>query len=477
MEGVRVCVYKSNLFEVNKITGDPNRDEMFKGALAYLMNENIAVLLRRGVKTIEIIEMDSSVNCIEGMMKNQSDVLLSSAPYGEQDFDTIYPFDVPKEMKFTIFSAYNATSVDTIKFTDICITAFQKMSYDVVATLIFLLFTFYILLNLSSWIKSVAKFGYRQCSRCRRRRRFRLRYGFEICAHFIKYGSLEFSDGPRRLISFILVMTSFFTLTLIACFLSTQLVSVEEPTLITTYDDVISRPYLQIGCRQLIKVTLESAGPNSRNAKFLKSVQNRLFIDDGNPKTAVQQILDMFAGKLVIVFYNMADEGVRKVKCMLHPLVGEKMKEFTAYPYYSHDPNAEFIQMANIMTQSFRHSFAGQAVIRNWRRATEGGVLDPGARHRMEYKIPKNEILEKGAYYHKCMSARVVKPEIPDIQVVKMINLKSLYKILALSTFCTFEILIIEILCKFFVQRRTSAKPQMNKTGTRSRLRAGHKKQ
>src|SRR5207249_3873695 len=107
---------------------------------------------------------------------------------------------------------------------------------------------------------------------------------------------------------------------------------------------------------------LSSSGPGSVNDHFLQSIKVRHTavsgsnIDMDKAMEMAQKNIDAFSQKRVLLLPSEFQEVVYKTTCMSRPLVALLMKGFTegwtAFPYYSHDPEAEPILMSLIVTQS-----------------------------------------------------------------------------------------------------------------------------
>src|SRR5439155_911285 len=90
--------------------------------------------------------------------------------------------------------------------------------------------------------------------------------------------------------------------------------------------------------------------------------------------TFVKMAPKIFSQKGVLLLPSLLQEAAYKAICMMRPLSASLMKGWTAYPYYSYDPEAEPILMSLIVTQSLRHTTLGKSVLQQNRLQREAGL-------------------------------------------------------------------------------------------------------
>src|SRR5207253_1784549 len=102
------------LYTVVKRKGDHQRESFFDGP----NKDGISNLLSLSGKgfNVSLVETNSTQQCVQSMIRNESDFLLSSIPYMGLDFDHIYPMSLPNDIKMAILSVYNMTSPDSKHF-------------------------------------------------------------------------------------------------------------------------------------------------------------------------------------------------------------------------------------------------------------------------------------------------------------------------------------------------------------------------
>lgn len=451
MESVRVCLSKSPFaYRIIK-DGDPNKELLFDGLVAETLNEALSLAITPGQQA-SFVEKDDIHECLVSMTKNESDFVLSPVPFGGQDFQHIFPITLHKEGKLTLFSAYNMTSSDSKKYADIFNSAFTGLSLEVLMTTLTIIAISLILLNISTRIKTTRI--------TRVRIRPRTKFLSDIYAHFFRQAFLEFDDSTRRIITISLSLLSLFILLACGCVLSTELVIVDTPKLIETYDDVVNNPHINVSIPDVLKSN-DFGGPDrwngeTRNGYFLSRVDSRIvrvsLVGQEGMKQMVKNVDEILQGRMVFVVVNLGDEKMKKSWC-LNVMLGPKMKGFTSFPYYSHDPFAEVIPMTFAISQWFRRTSLGRKFIRNIKHIVETGIYDrPFEASDPEKFMP---IIEKGNYYHKCMSAKVVMPDVDNTQEVRLQNLGSLFKMIALIIIFTCDVLLLEVVLRRLWERRT----------------------
>lgn len=458
MDTVRVCTFKNPVFfTVKKFVGDPTREQLFSGPAAPAVNEFIA-FCGGGHPNVTIVEKESTIDCLVAMNKNESETVLNVLAYGSQDFDAVFPHNVFREVKMTIFSVYNATSPDSVHYVDIPKSAVEAVSAGVMVATLFVILSSYLLLNVGYRINY--KVRHLRC--IHRKQKHRLQFLFEIFGCFLQKQFTEFKDTPRRASILVLMLTSFFVLSGLACVLATQLVVLDYPKVIETYDDIMKDPQIKTFFPPYVRESMETSGPQSRNGKFAIAAKHRLFHSKKEGLDLIMEIArDLFHRSLVLMFPNVADRQVRELICMLYPITGSFMIDRSAFPYHSQDPQGESINMVFVMSQFYRTTKEGQKVISGFRRMVEGGI--PGQTiNTLEYSDKKaDELLEKGNYYKKCRTSLIVKPEVPHSRV-ELRNLKSLVSASTFSGILIINVLIIEVFVRRMCRKRRRNERQTN---------------
>lgn len=383
--------------------------------------------------------------CVESLLKNESDFIQSFIPYGRQDFDRIYPVFLWREIKMSIHSAYNRTSSDSKHYANIGKSALTGLGWGVVSTTIALLLFSYLLVNGAVFVKLV-----RMRRRTLRFRQYRWRFGFGVFSLFMRQGSLNCSNRINlSLVSLLISLISFYVLVSISNVLTTELVVIDQPHLISDYDKITQNPVMKVATAEAFSTDdlMMSSGPESRNGRFWQAVENRTFplIMESTSLDDLLTILDdAIQHRVIALLPKMFDNGIHKTICKLYPLAEEKLKGAMAFHYFTQDPETEGIPMSMVITQSFRKTETGKKFIVNWRRAAESGLADKIVSFiDIAAIVPAN--LPQGDYYRTCMyGGRIIMPDVPNTQSVKPENMVSIFVSFVGSCCFIFLILILE---------------------------------
>lgn len=435
---IRVCVFTlTTMFEVRK-DGDPNKEMLFTGATGKFQNDNLA-LLTRGMN-VSFVQRESTRECVQSLIRNESDILMSTVTYDGQNFEDVYPLPHLREVKITIFSAYNMTPPDLKHYADIALSAVDGISYGVMTLSLLLIIIAFGLLNFATCIRNK-----------RKRQKFRLRYAFECFAHFVHQDSIDFGDDKRRFISVLISTAAFFILLAVSCVLSTELVVIDKPELISCYDDIMKNPLMNVAFPDALDMVemLKEKGPNTHNWNFWEATKNRMLPVSGvgvNPIDVFMKHMDeIFHGQMIGIVPNLNNLLLKKLACIMGPLVKEKYSgSFTPFPFYAVDRYSEGILMTSVMNQHFRKTANGEKFIKNIEKAVEAGIINQAIKtfDPSSYFPPTIDI----SYYEKCLHSIVVMPDIPNSYSVKVDNLVTTLKMITFGVLVALYIWCFELL-------------------------------
>lgn len=449
---VRVCIYRlTMLYKISRNHGDPGKDVMFTGYMGNIFNEQFS-FTNRGMN-VTFIERDSTSDCVQALMRNESDTVYSIVPYVGQDYDKVFPIGIWDDVKITIMSAYNRTSLDHVHFADILESVFKGVSLGVIVNCVVFSILTSLLLNAATWIRKMKK---------NERQAPSLQCGFEVLAHFFQQKSIGFSDSIRRFLCVMLSLLSFFVLLGTACIMSTELVVVEKPNVIASYKDIINEPSIKIvfGTTLSVEDMARDSGPNSANGKFWSKAKHRVHGLSGAGNDSVNVFManmdNMFKRKDIVLSPSVFDFYSKKASCILwstqRTFMIEDGQERLKFPYLSHDPEGEAVLMAKIMTRSFRNTRNGRLMTRNLIRSHEVGIL-----HQMFKSLdPRNHFVPMDIskdYLEKCLTEKVVMPDVPLNPPIKIRNLVFLLQAMGVIVMATVDLLILETLWKIVVEK------------------------
>lgn len=447
MDAIRICLFRLSM--AFSIVQDGNSTKL-EGTMGSTMNE--AIFMAAKGHEVDFTDKGNIHDCIVSLIKNESDFIFSAVPFGGQDFKYIFPFILSNEVKYTIFSCYNMTSSNSRRFADILKSAVTGLSVEVIVSVIGLLIVFATLIRMSTLTKLRT-----------RHNRCKLKMIFQVYSHFIKQSPLKFDDVTRRLLSYFLSVMSFFVLLATGCVLSTQLVIIDQPTVVTTYNQVINNTSIKVVIPDVIKAE-DFGGLNtnkSQNGYFFYKVKDRIVKVSGTGMDPFNKVLDNFdeiiQGRMVVIIPNVADPLMRRTLCLSGPFFTTKMKGFLTFPYYASDPQAEPVPLSFVITQSFRQTPSGHKLVTNVKRAIQAGIWDYPFKRIEPATVMPAEVVGKGDYYQKCMSAMVVMPDVQNTQQVKRENLSGLFKFSGCVVVVTSIVLTVEVIIRQLLGRRKVA--------------------
>ena len=255
-EVVRVCVIEADgIFNLPKDIkpGVPYHEKIaFTGGigrymgliwdLLYFIDKNLTVSLH-----VKNSFGSGDDGCLASISKNESDfaVALYDYPY-DQDYEKVYPLSILYEEPVVIFQGYNTTS--RINFVDIFRKTLQSFSLSL----------WLLLLNTLIVISLIMKIGYNYRKkldlRCKHPLTTRLsrftqhkkenHYPFyETFSLFMGQNGSEFNTLFGQIISLIISLASFVLIFGYICnLMATDMVVVDKPITLNTYEDVINRP-------------------------------------------------------------------------------------------------------------------------------------------------------------------------------------------------------------------------------------------
>lgn len=407
--------------------GDPSKEVILSGVIAKAYNDLLGVSFN-DVNVSWVSVVGSSQDCVTSLVSNESDTTIVIVPYGEQDFDHIFPHSLDRDMSVPILSAYNATSRKAMQHVDIATSAITGLSVGVIVTSVVLFLTCHVLLNMATWIREARE----EQSRTQIRRP-RIRFGFEVFAHAIQQESMDFDDLTRRYICVMLTMTSFFVLYALSAVVTTELVVLPQPKLIKTFDDIISQPNLRIIDMQ------HDIMNNVKTQALWHQLKDRIV--NGSDSQDVysgfaKNMQGLFTAQHVFLFPDNFLKECRKMTCSFTPIMRTSYG-IPAFPFIAQDPTFPIVLMTHIMSQRFRTTQEGKKVVKNVRRGMESGFYD---HYSKRYKTGDNPFanlmpkVETNNMEDRCVHERVVSYDVPNTMTVEIPNLLSAFKLFALGS-------------------------------------------
>lgn len=428
---LRVCfIEMSSWMSLTRTIGDPSKEQFFtspvSSAAARFINELFATLMKGQNVSLQLEEEHSK--CYDSLKHNQSDFLLQFADYQDVPFDQIYPIYVVKDMKIAFASLYNMTSPDSMKYADIMMSAFNALDKYTYFLVTVSLIVQCLLLNATNWMRRSLQ---------RRKGPLRFRYSFAIVSHFLQKVFFEFNSAARRITSSNVTILSFFIFFFISSFVATDLIVFDDPKLISTFDDIINNKDITVMYTTALNTgdMIKDASNNTKIAKLRQAIKDRTYVMSGFSMTMEQALLleqPAMSGKRVVVWPDISMSISTDILCYLMSAIKElKMKGFEAYPYPKTDPDSEGVQWASVMTQIVRQTRKGHILEKTVKRFNEGGIPQY-LMNNIDFKgmIPVQPNFD---YYRKCISHRIVRPDVPVTQVVAPVNLASLFKGFAIA--------------------------------------------
>ena len=383
----RFCVTPvSGVFEIvdyeSKWAGGQIHDQFpkVKGSWSYLFDTTLSGIFK-SLKTNISLNVEKELGtqkkdgtltgCYRSIRDNESDVSMVFIDFPTIDFDKVDPYQIVMEHPLKIFSGYHSKPKADVSFNDFILTSIKSFDDQTWFAILVIITAFFGL-----WMIKRSLFPDNHHVSLRRRIAEAL---WDTLLLFVSQESSDYDKFLDRLLS-ILMTLSFFLLTNIYFgLMSTDLVTVTKPTVINSYQDIMSRPNMTPVFAALMSDTQEFEDAHADNedsiqARFWAKYKDKKEMADPNSDPA--KIINMLQNgadlNRVLIMSGPFIDGVRRVTCRLK--IGYQVHE-NIYTWMSTDPDARMHKKGIIMRNGMKQTQHLKAFRRKVRSAFETGML------------------------------------------------------------------------------------------------------
>ena len=454
---------------INKVT---NIKPSFEGGLAFAGNFLLDVIWSRPFNyTVIKADRFGSEGCEGSIARNETDVAVAIIDFPvNEDYEKVNPVFTLFEEPLVILQAYNRTD-HRQKFADIVQLSLASFSFSLWLAILFLLLVIGIIMKISQKAvkpkqPKLTAFEMRRDWYMGRKRKVvqeSFHPFFETFSCFMQKRERDFEDFPRRLLIFLVSLASLIIVSGYFCnLMSTEMVVVEKPVVITSYQGIIDRPYVTATfVQQLTDYEHFRDAPKGSKEYDLwrimttqRSTQSDILINPQGFETVIPKVMEGSAGLRILIISKLFEEAVRTTVCRLKYTVGVMPQGLT---YSAIDPGSPSFAKGIIMRQAKIPILMTAA--KRGRRLFEGGLTlkvkkDIGKGFLSEKLVDGNNP-EDMRY---CMSPTLVVGK-PGYRPADLANYKFLGLLAAVLLLIAFVVLIIENICYYFRTRTRRARP------------------
>ena len=424
------------------------------GAFAYLLETILAKPFKSLKTNISITIEDESgykkkdgtaTGCYKSIRDNKTDISMILVDFPTDDFDEIEPYQVFKEDVLQIFSGYRSETNSTGTFNDFILNSIKSFDDQTWFTVFVLITCFFGLLILRrSLFPETDKEAHASV------RRTIAQCVWETFLHFISHESTDYDKFADRCLSIFMTMSFFFLANIYFGLMSTDLVSVSKPSVISSFQDIMNKPnvtpvFLAVLSDQ--KEFEEADDKDSIQFKFWEKYKKKVEMVEAkvDPTQFANIMKEAAQLNRVLIMNAMFIEGVRRMACRLK--VGFEQHE-DIYTWIAQDPNAKRHQRGLIMRKGLketrqiktfrkkvRHSFETDIILTYFRKVVRQGL--------------NLEVIPEEPYskIQKCLSDELVISD-ASVDTVVLQNLHILFTVTAVMITLAVITLLLEIYCK-----------------------------
>ena len=449
---------------INKVT---NIKPSFEGGLAFAGNFLVDVVWSQPFNyTIIKADRFGSEGCEGSIARNETDgaVAIIDFPVNE-DYEKVNPVFTLFEEPLVILQAYNRTD-HRQKFADIVQLSLASFSFSLWLAILFLLLVIGIIMKISQKAvkpkqPKLTAFEMRRDWYMGRKRKVvqeSFHPFFETFSCFMQKRERDFEDFPRRLLIFLVSLASLIIVSGYFCnLMSTEMVVVEKPVVITSYQGILDRPHVTaIFVQQLTDYEhFRDAPKGSKEYDFWKimtterSTQSDILVDPQGFEAIIPKVMDGAYGLRVLIISKLFEEAVKATVCRLKYTLGIMPRALT---YSATDAGSPKFAKGIILRQTKIPILITAA--KRGKRLVEGGfalkvMMDIGKGFLSEQVVDgKNP--EDLRY---CMSPTLVVGK-PGYEAAHLAN----YEFLALATGIAFKVAFFVLIAEnvyFYFKTRT----------------------
>ena len=439
---LRVCVVEAkgvmevpNIFPVGPVF---NTKPYFKGKMSSALDLMVDIIWTEPFNFTFQTKHHFGVDGCEGSIaRNESDVSLCFVEYPvHADFSQVNPWLVLFEEPLAIYQMYNKTNH---RLADISKTSMKSFKPSVWMSVLILIIVMGLLMKIPQMI-----------SQFRQKDEERHYSIFETFCCFVQQDYKDYPDSFRRILCLLVSLSSLILITgYFRNLISTDMVVVEKPNVITSYQDIIHRPkVIPTFFRQLSEYeNFRDAPKDSKNYEFwhlmtLRASESQMIPDPTEATTMGLLMFEGYLGKRVLIASSWIEEGVRATACRLKYAAGIT----GVFTYAAVDPESPRYTKGMLFRQ-VKLPILEKAMKRG-RRVFEGGFVQRMKRHLaggvlLEEMMEGRETHKLTDHMRQCMSRNLVIDK-PAYQAAKLHNFDLLGKIAAVFLVFSFVTLAAE---------------------------------
>ena len=458
----RFCMVPTPLvFEIedyeSKWAGGQIRNEFpkFTGSWTH-MTETLSSLFKNLRTNISLI-VESEIGmrksngtltgCYRSVRDNESDISIFVIDFPTVDFERVEPYQVLMEDSLKIMSGYRSETEADVSFNDFILTSIKSFDNQTWFAVLVMVSAFFGL-----WM--IKRSLFRDDNHVSLRRKIAQTL-WDTLLLFISQESTDYDKFLDRLLS-ILMTLSFFLLTNIYFgLMSTDLVTVAKPTVISSYQDIMNRPNITPIFAASMSDTQEfedayADNDDSIQAKFWAEYKNKREMADPNAD-AEKLIGMMFEGadlNRVLIMNGIFIDGIRRVACRIK--TGLKINE-NLYTWISRDIHSRMQKKGIIMRNGMKPTRQLKTFRRKIRYAFESAILHDAVAQLVNEGLKSSEHLRFPEGPHsqveKCLSDQIVYAD-ASVDTVVMQNYYLLFAVVLVMLPASIIILLLELYSK-----------------------------
>ena len=463
----RVCtVTVPAVFEIadyeSKWAGGQIRDEFpkFTGSWSYIwdttvtgvfksLKSNVSVVVENEIGTKK--RNGTLTGCYRSIRDNESDVSILSTDFPTIDYQKVDPYQILMENSLKILSAYESKTEPDVCFNDFILTSIESFDGQTWFTVLAMVTAFFGL-----WMTKRALLPDNKDVSLRRTIAETL---WDTLLLFISQESRDYYKFLDRLLSILMTLSFFLLTTIYFGLMSTDLVSVAKPSVISSYQDIMNKLDMTPVFAAFMSDTQEfenayADNEDSIQTKFWAKYKDEVQMVD--PKSDLTKLIDIFQYgadmNRVLIMNGAFIDAVRRAICKVK--IGYEVHE-NVYTWISRDPDAKMHKKAFIMRNGMKQTRFFKAFRRKVRSVFETGIFYSfmealtrnGLQSTEQFPFPSGP----HSQVEKCLSDQVVYAD-SFVDTVVLQNFQFLLVLAVFMLAASIIVLLLELYCHRNVQ-------------------------
>ena len=458
----RFCMVPTPLvFEIedyeSKWAGGQIRNEFpkFTGSWTH-MTETLSSLFKNLRTNISLI-VESEIGmrksngtltgCYRSVRDNESDVSMLLVDFPTVDFERVEPYQVLMEDSLKIMSGYRSETDPDYSFNDFILTSIKSFDDQTWFAILVIITSFFGL-----WMIRRALFPDNNHVSLRRKIAEAL---WDTLLLFISQESTDYEKFLDRMLSILMTLSFFLLTNFYFGLMSTDLVTVAKPTVISSYQDIMNQPNITPVFAASMSDTQEFEDAHkdedgSIQAKFWAKYKDKREMADTNADPG--KLIGMMQGgadlNRVLIMNGMYIDGVRRVTCRIK--TGFKVHE-NVYTWISRDVHSRMQKKGIIMRNGMKPTRQLKTFRRKVRYAFESAIfhdvvaqlVNEGLKSSDQFTFPEGP----HSQVEKCLSDQVVYAD-AFVDIVVMQNYYLLFAVAVVMLPASIIVLLLELYSK-----------------------------